>query len=248
MTQPGAPRSTTAQPSAALSFEQKLANYADLLVRVGVNLQPGGKLHLNAPIEAAQLARLVVQRAWEAGAVAVNVEYHDQQLTRLMYDHAPEAALEYLPTWASERAMHQIDDGYSFLSIAGSDPDLLAGADQGRVARRSKVTAQAAKPAAERHMAFEINGSLGSVSFNLERLNELDLSEPRRIHRGRGANSNRHDLSMTAPLVRAGRRRAPPDVSGGLTRRGSRPGCRAGASHGGHRRQRCAPPAAPRRT
>ena len=163
MTRPGTSHPDAPQPAAALSFEQKLANYADLLVHVGVNLQPGGKLHLNAPIEAAQLARLIVRRAWEAGAVAVNVDYHDQQLTRLMYDHAPEAALEYVPAWASERAMHQIDDGYSFLSIAGSDPDLLAGADQGRIARRSKVNAQAGKPAAERHMAFEINWSVGAM-------------------------------------------------------------------------------------
>ena len=127
--------------STSLSFGQKLANYADLLVRVGVNLQPGGKLLLNAPIEAAALVRLIVQKAWEAGALAVEVQYADQQLTRLMYDHASDAALDYAPDWETERAMHQLDEGYAFLNIAGSDPDLLAGADQARIARRSKVKA-----------------------------------------------------------------------------------------------------------
>jgi len=146
-----------------LSFEQKLANYAALLVRVGVNLQPGGKLHVNAPIEAAELVRLIVRDAWAVGAVAVDVHYGDQRLTRLMYDHAPEAALDYAPAWAIEREMHQIDEGYSFLSIAGSDPDLLARADQERIARRSKVTAQLGRPVAERSMAFEINWSVGAM-------------------------------------------------------------------------------------
>ncbi|WP_407541141.1 aminopeptidase [Deinococcus radiomollis] len=148
---------------AALTFEQKLANYADLLVRVGVNLQPGGKLHLNAPIEAAPLVRLIVRKAWEAGAVAVDVQYADQQLGRLMYDHAPEAALDYAPAWSTEQVMHQIDDGYVFLSIAGSDPDLLAGADQARIARRSKVAAQQSRPVSDRMMAFEINWSVGAM-------------------------------------------------------------------------------------
>jgi aminopeptidase len=153
----------TTPTQAALSFEQKLANYADLLVRVGVNLQPGGKLQLNAPLEAAELVRLIAQKAWEAGAVAVEVTYQDQQLTRTLYDHAPDAALDYAPTWTTEKAMHQINDGYAFLSIAGSDPDLLAGADQGRIARHSKVMAQLSRPAGERMMAFEVNWSVGAM-------------------------------------------------------------------------------------
>ena len=150
-------------PSTPMTFEQKLANYADLLVHVGVNLQAGGKLHLNAPIEAASLVRLIVQRAWKAGAVAVDVHYADQQLGRLMYDHAPEAALDYAPAWATEQVMHQLDDGYAFLSVAGSDPDLLAGADQERIARRSKVTAQLGRPASDRMMAFAVNWSVGAM-------------------------------------------------------------------------------------
>jgi aminopeptidase len=155
--------STSPASDPSLSFEQKLANYADLLVRVGVNLQRGGKLHLNAPIEAAVLVRLIVQKAWEAGAVAVEVEYADQQLSRLMVDHAPDAALDYAPAWATERVMHKIAEGYAFLSIAGSDPDLLAGADQERIARRSKVTAQQGREPSEQMMAFAVNWSVGAM-------------------------------------------------------------------------------------
>ncbi|WP_425146908.1 aminopeptidase [Deinococcus sp.] len=149
--------------AAPLDFEHKLANYADLLVRVGVNLQPGGKLHLRAPIEAAPLVHLIARKAWEAGALAVNVTYHDQQLERVLYEAAPDAAFDYAPEWMVEEAMHQMNDGYAFLSIAGSDPDLLSGIDQGKIARRSKATAQRSTPAAVRQMAFEINWSVGAM-------------------------------------------------------------------------------------
>ena len=151
------------ESATALNFEQKLANYADLLVKVGVNLQPGGKLFVQAPLEAAELVRMVVARAWAAGAVAVEVEYQDQQLSRLMYDHAPDAALDYAPAWSIEQAMHRMDDGYAFLSIDGSDPNLLRGADQGKIARRSKLTAQVGRPVSERMMAFEVNWSIGAM-------------------------------------------------------------------------------------
>ncbi|MFC4456459.1 aminopeptidase [Deinococcus sonorensis] len=146
-----------------LSFDQKLANYADLLVRVGVNLQPGGRLFIWAPLDGAPLARLVVERAWAIGALAVTVEYQDERLSRLMYDHAPEAALDYAPTWKLDEPMHQVDEGYSFLTIMGSDPDLLAGADQERIARHSRVMAQLYRPFNERFSTFEVNWSVGAM-------------------------------------------------------------------------------------
>ena len=40
-------------------FEEKLARYAELLVRTGVNLPDGGKLLVQAPLDAAPLVRLV---------------------------------------------------------------------------------------------------------------------------------------------------------------------------------------------
>ncbi|ULH14957.1 aminopeptidase [Deinococcus sp. KNUC1210] len=152
----------TAQ-AAALSFEDKLANYADLLVRVGVDLQPGGKLRVDAPIEAASLVRLIAAKAYDAGALDVAVNYRDQHLGRVLYERAPDAALDYAPEWVIAEAAHQMDEGYAFLSIAGSDPDLLAGIDQGKIARRSKTMAIRSKPLAERQMAFEINWTVGAM-------------------------------------------------------------------------------------
>lgn len=146
-----------------LTFEQKLENYADLLVRVGVNLQIGGKLHLNAPIEAAPLARLIARKAWQAGAHAVDVHYGDQQLARVLFEAAPDEALEYFPEWSTQETQHKIDDGYAFLSIAGSDPDLLAGLDQARIARRAKVTAGGGRAIADQMSAFAMNWSIGAM-------------------------------------------------------------------------------------
>ena len=145
-------------------FQTLLAGYADLLVRVGVNLQPGGKLLLNAPIAAAELARLVARSAYRAGALAVVVRYNDEHLARLKIDEASDAAIEYVPEWLADESLKMIADGYSFLSLDGSDPSVMAGANADRMATSAKLRAQAMKPVSEKMMGFEVAWSIGGIS------------------------------------------------------------------------------------
>ena len=49
------------------NFNELLQKYADFIVRVGVNPQPGQTLIINCPLEGAPLARLCVRSAYEAG-------------------------------------------------------------------------------------------------------------------------------------------------------------------------------------
>ena len=54
-----------------LSFEQKLDRYAELAVKVGANVQPGQILVISAMIDTAEFVRLLVRKAYEAGAKQV---------------------------------------------------------------------------------------------------------------------------------------------------------------------------------
>ena len=47
------------------NFNELLQKYADFIVRVGVNPQPGQTLIINCPLEGAPLARLCVRSAYE---------------------------------------------------------------------------------------------------------------------------------------------------------------------------------------
>ena len=146
------------------AFQSQLAGYAELLVRIGVNLQPGGKLVINAPIIAAELARLVARSAYRAGAVSVIVQYQDELLSRLKIDEASDAAIEFVPDWIADEPLKMVEGGYSFLRLEGSDPDVMAGADSGRLATAAKLRAQAMKPYSQKLMGFEAGWSIGAVS------------------------------------------------------------------------------------
>lgn len=152
------------QPNSDQAFHTQLARYAELLVKVGVNLQAGKSLVINAPIEATALARLAARSAYQAGALNVVVRYADEQLARLKMDSASDAAIEHVPSWLPDETLKMIADGYSFLSLDGSDPQIMAGADPQRLATSAKLRAQAMKPVSQKMMGFEAAWCIGAVS------------------------------------------------------------------------------------
>jgi len=56
-----------------MTFEEKLQAYAELAVKVGVNIQQGQYLLINTSVDALDFARLVVKEAYKAGAGRVHV-------------------------------------------------------------------------------------------------------------------------------------------------------------------------------
>jgi aminopeptidase len=108
--------------------------YADLIVRVGVNLQPGQLLFVDGQPEHEQLVRAVARAGYRAGARFVDVRYRDPHVRRAMIELAPEEALTESPTWLLERMAAA--DGNALVQITGdAEPELLADVDQERLGR-----------------------------------------------------------------------------------------------------------------
>ncbi|MNB70899.1 Aminopeptidase 2 [compost metagenome] len=126
-----------------MEFIQKLENYALLAVKIGVNIQPGQKLVINADIAAAELVRLVVRNAYESGATLVKVNWNDEVVTRTRYDLAPEESFLEPPTRHAEEMEELALNNACFLTIISADPDLLKGVDPVRIANNQRVSAEA---------------------------------------------------------------------------------------------------------
>ena len=75
------------------NFDILLKKYADFIVRVGVNPQPGQTLIINCCLEAAPLARLCVRSAYEAGARDVLVNWSDNDVSRSRMELGSEEAM-----------------------------------------------------------------------------------------------------------------------------------------------------------
>lgn len=111
------------------SFETLLEKYANLIVHVGLNIQPGQRLIIRAPIEAAALVRAVVAYAYRAGSPYVEVFYGDEALILARYQYAPRDSFEEYPMWRIKGMEELMRGGAASLSVYAEDPDLLKDQD-----------------------------------------------------------------------------------------------------------------------
>ena len=80
-------------------MEEKLREYAHLIVSVGLNLQKGQTLILSSPVECAPFARLCVSAAYDLGAGEVVLNWTDDCITRERFLRAQDAAFEMPRPW-----------------------------------------------------------------------------------------------------------------------------------------------------
>ncbi len=135
---------------------EELQRYADIIVRVGANVQPGQAVTLTAPIDTAPFARLLVERLYAAGAGIVRLRWQDPHCQRLTFEKAAESELGRVPNWELARQLEEIDDNSVRIYIDAEDPDLLQGVDEGRIALAHKARGKAFKAADDRIMADEV--------------------------------------------------------------------------------------------
>jgi aminopeptidase len=114
--------------------------YAELIVRVGANVQPGQTVFVNGLVEHAPLVRAIARAAYDAGARFVDITYGDVHGRKAFIEHAAEDDLTHTQPWQLARA-----EGYAgnaLIMIAGDpEPELMQDLDQGRVGKARAVEA-----------------------------------------------------------------------------------------------------------
>jgi len=121
----------------SLEFERNLEKYAEVIVKIGLNVQPGQRLliggpttyNYGAPIELAPLVRLITKKAYQIGAKLVEVMWDNDQLRLIRFQHAPKDSFEEYPTWRTDCQYKFGIEGDSVLLFSAYNPDLLEGYD-----------------------------------------------------------------------------------------------------------------------
>ncbi|MFY3790940.1 aminopeptidase [Ureibacillus sp. MALMAid1270] len=122
-----------------MGFQEKLEQYAELAVRVGVNIQKGQYLLINTSTDALEFARIVVKKAYEAGAGRVHVQLTDSVMTREFYENGAEEEFSKYPKWIVAQREELIEKKGALLWIDDEDPDLLAGIPVSRISANQKA-------------------------------------------------------------------------------------------------------------
>jgi aminopeptidase len=127
-------------------FVQRQARYAELLIQTGVNLQPDQALHIRAELEHAPFVRLLVAKAYDAGASYVDVAWHDAPSARARLKHAAPDSLDYFPDYEVARYQQMVDERWARLSLTGAAfPNIFEDVDPNAMRRTAVVRREKVK-------------------------------------------------------------------------------------------------------
>ena len=147
------------------NFDELLKKYADFIVRVGVNPQPGQTLIINCCLEAAPLARLCVRSAYEAGARDVLVNWSDNDVSRSRMELGSEEALSDFKSWQLRRYLDyaESEGGVCVLHIHADDPEVYAGLDGAKISRVNAAQRKFMAPWREYTMNDRVQWSIAAM-------------------------------------------------------------------------------------
>jgi aminopeptidase len=145
------------------NFLSELEKYAQLTITLGTNVQPGQTLFVRAPIESAQFVRMVVQKAYAAGAKHVYVEWSDDEVNKISYELEPMEGLNDFPDWKVRQMESLATAGAAFLTVYAPNPDLLGSIDAERIAAANKTRAAALEKFSDAMMSDKVSWCLVSV-------------------------------------------------------------------------------------
>lgn len=126
-------------------MNNNIEKYAELLIKIGINIQKDQILVINSPIECAEFARIVTVKAYEAGAKEVIIRWDDEKSTRLRFKLANDEIFDEVNSWDLDFMNTTVDKDAAYLRISASDPELMKDVDPKRMARSHKSQTMALK-------------------------------------------------------------------------------------------------------
>ena len=143
-------------------FEAKLSEYAQLLVEVGLNVQPGQTPSIEGNVEYAPLMRQCVAACFDRGARNVVPYFGDDFTTREAFLRADPAVFDEYPSYMKARVDWFLEQKSPRLSFTGSNPELLKGVDPARIQARRKSSSGPTKPYFDAMMANRFQWCAGA--------------------------------------------------------------------------------------
>ena len=140
-----------------MDFEEKLNNFAELSIKVGINLQKGQRLLIRAPIETAEYVRKLVDVAYKAGSPLVEVVWSDDKNIISRFNYATNNSFDMVSVMERDALEKIVDEGGATIKVYASDPELFKDVDQEKLARLIKKGQAESQAVSARIGASEIS-------------------------------------------------------------------------------------------
>ena len=114
--------------------ESVLKGYAKVIVRIGANVQKGQEVVITANVNDNYFVKYLVEECYKAKAKRVRVEWTSDDVVKLAYKYEKTEVLGEMLAYQEEKLKHDSEALPATIYIDSSDPDVLAGIDQKKIA------------------------------------------------------------------------------------------------------------------
>ena len=108
----------------------KLKGYAELIVRVGANIQKGQDVVISAELDQPEFIEMIVEECYKAGAAEVRVEWTHQPLKLLHVQYQSVERLGSVVGWEKQLLLHRAETLPAMIYLESADPSGLDTLDQ----------------------------------------------------------------------------------------------------------------------
>ena len=126
--------------------KNKLRSYAELIARLGVNVQPGQEVIIRSEPEQMEFLEMLTEQCYLAGASKVTVEWRFQALQKLDIKYQSDEVLGRVEPWEEQRLKEKSEKLPANIYLDSDDPDGLAGIDQDKWAKAQQARYKVTKP------------------------------------------------------------------------------------------------------
>ena len=126
--------------------KKTLRNYAKLITKVGVNVQKGQEVVINAETDQPEFVALVAEECYKAGAKRVVVDWNYQPLTKLGVRYRTLKDLSRVEEYQEARLKYRLETLPAMIHLHSADPDGLKGINQEKYSKATQAIRNVTKP------------------------------------------------------------------------------------------------------
>ncbi len=115
--------------------QKLLEQYAEMCIKVGVRIEKGDELWINANLDQPEFVTMVVEQAYKAGAKKVIVRWNHDPVNRLTNKYATLGTLSKVAPYELARWKYASKKMPAMLHIISDDPDAMKGINQAKIAK-----------------------------------------------------------------------------------------------------------------
>ena len=125
---------------------KKLESYAELIVRVGANVQKGQDVVISAELDQPEFVEMLVEQCYLAGAAEVRVEWTHQPLRLKHVKYQTVERLGEIKDWEKQKLLNRAETLPAMIYIESADPSGLDGLDQEKWGKSVQMRWKVIKP------------------------------------------------------------------------------------------------------